>query len=88
MPNSADDEVLRARRLVVDDEAADRGDERLRAEEPGDELRHAERGEGRDDPGDRGVERADAADGGTPGAVASTVVVVTASSSTDRATVA
>ena len=55
-PEQADDEVLGARRLEVDDDLADR---RRRAsvapgEQAGEQLGDAERGGGRDDPGDGG----------------------------------
>ena len=53
-PEERDDEVLGARRLEVDDDLADRGDERGRAgEEPGQQLGDAERRGGGDDAGDR-----------------------------------
>ena len=53
-PEQADDEVLGARRLEVDDDLADRGDERGRTgQQACQQLRDAERGRGRDDPGDR-----------------------------------
>ena len=55
VPKSADDDVLGAGRLEVDDDLADRGDERGGAgQEPGQQLGDAERGRGRDDPGDGG----------------------------------
>ena len=54
-----DDEVLGAGRLVVDDELADRGEERRRAEEAGDELRQADRRERADGAGDRRPEAGD-----------------------------
>ena len=55
VPNRRDDDVLGAGRLEVDDDLADRRDERGRAgQEAGQQLGDAERGSGRDDAGDGG----------------------------------
>ena len=51
-PEQPDDEVLGAGRLVVDDELADRGEERGAAEESRDELGQADPGERGDGAGD------------------------------------
>ena len=54
-PEEADDDVLRARRLEVDDHLSDGGDERGRAgEETGEQLRDAERRGDGQDPRERG----------------------------------
>ena len=52
-PEQPDDDVLGAGRLEVDDDLADRRDERGRAgQQPGQQLGDAQRGRGGDDPGD------------------------------------
>ena len=52
-PEQPDDEILGAGRLMVDDELADRGEQRGPAEEARDELRQADRGQDGDRTGDR-----------------------------------